>query len=481
MLRRLTAVAVALLMLPAGTEAATTFGPAIGTVTGGNTCDLAGTPFDSGDGTAPAADDGCVLVNENGASTTAHSPVSGVVVLWRARTSSATGVPMRLRLLRATAGTAQSGFSPLIFAGTSATATVTSGAVVDIPTRLPIQAGDQLGLESVGSAQLYFQTPSTGIQGRGFSGVPDGHRGAEAQYSSPIRNQLGAPVQVVIESDADSDGFGDETQDQCTGSAGTLAGCKPGTITGTVANGAGATVYIDANANGAPDAGEQQSTADSGGAYSLGSLRPGTYAVRVQPTAMTTCDPGCQQSVTVNQDTKTANFTLFAAPAAAPAPGPAVSGNGGSAGQPAPARDTTAPVLSPLTLTHTRFAINRAGAVLAKVKPAKGTVLRFTTSEAGTGTFTISSVKAGRKIGRRCAAPGARPVPAAKRCTRTSPVAGFSAAAASGRNAVAFSGRVKLGAATKSLSAGRYRLALTIADAARNRSNVASATFTIIR
>src|SRR5207247_749610 len=42
----------------------------------------------------------------------------------------------------------------------------------------------------------------------------------------------------------------------------------------------GRTVYVDANGNGVLDAGERSASTDSGGAYSLTNLSPGTYRVR---------------------------------------------------------------------------------------------------------------------------------------------------------------------------------------------------------
>src|SRR5439155_21578407 len=43
---------------------------------------------------------------------------------------------------------------------------------------------------------------------------------------------------------------------------------------------AGRVVYLDANANGANDAGETQATTDASGNYTFTGLAPGTYTVR---------------------------------------------------------------------------------------------------------------------------------------------------------------------------------------------------------
>jgi hypothetical protein len=46
---------------------------------------------------------------------------------------------------------------------------------------------------------------------------------------------------------------------------------------------------------------------------------------------------------------------------------------------------------------------------------------------------------------------------------------------------VAFSGRIKIGSRTKSLSPGRYAIELIVTDAARNASNRVRAIFTIVK
>lgn len=116
--------------------------------------------------------------------------------------------------------------------------------------------------------------------------------------------------------------------------------------------------------------------------------------------------------------------------------------------------DGTAPVLSGASLSHTRFRVARTRTALAaSARAPRGTVLRFSSSEAGGLTIAVSRAR-----------PGARPLAT---LTRTIAV---------GRGRLAFSGR--LGA--KPLRPGRYRLSVTVTDAAGNTSRASRLPFAIL-
>jgi len=130
-----------------------------------------------------------------------RAPGDGVLVRWRVKSGSA-GNAVALRILRPAAGTSSAGV------GRSAGATTTTG-IAEAGTRLPIRAGDGIGLDINASAIVWATTPlASGIAWS--SGLPEG-----ATAPGVARQDRELLVQAVLEADADRDGFGDETQDGC--------------------------------------------------------------------------------------------------------------------------------------------------------------------------------------------------------------------------------------------------------------------------
>jgi hypothetical protein len=99
---------------------------------------------------------------------------------------------------------------------------LTPSVVNTFQTRLPVKAGDVLGNNSKSPADnaSYFPAP-----GESFielqPGLADGQTGTFALGADPLRLNISA----VLEPDADQDGFGDETQDQCATNATTQGPC----------------------------------------------------------------------------------------------------------------------------------------------------------------------------------------------------------------------------------------------------------------
>jgi hypothetical protein len=90
-------------------------------------------------------------------------------------------------------------------------------------TRIPIQAGDRIGL--VGHSEigtLLCETVSEIGHYGGFEGSAT--TGATVPYLE-TSGKVRIPAVGVIEPDADGDGYGDETQDKCPQSAATQAAC----------------------------------------------------------------------------------------------------------------------------------------------------------------------------------------------------------------------------------------------------------------
>jgi Divergent InlB B-repeat domain len=136
--------------------------------------------------------------------------------------------------------------------------------------------------------------------------------------------------------------------------------------------------------------------------------------------------------------------------------------------------DVTAPAISRLRLSPTRFRAARSGAALVA---AVGTRLSLTLSEAATVTFRVNRLAPGRRVGGRCVRPTALNRGAA-RCTRTVPLRGrIVRQLAAGSTQLRYRGRL----AGRRLRPGRYVISARARDAAGNSSAVRRVSFTIVR
>jgi hypothetical protein len=145
--------------------------------------------------------------------------VTGVVVRWRVRTEGpAPGVSIALRVVQGRTGLGRSAFESM---------TSQAPGIVTFAARLPVTAGDRLGVDMIvpagatsapiargttSNAELDRWQPSLGI---GETRPPNNDKRYELLLNADI------------EPDADADGWGDETQDGCRGTAGTADGCPP--------------------------------------------------------------------------------------------------------------------------------------------------------------------------------------------------------------------------------------------------------------
>jgi hypothetical protein len=152
------------------------------------------------------------------------SPIDGVIVRWRVKEgSNVAGEVLNLRVLRPVGGGA------FVGAGTSAPG-VTSGPVVieTFETRLPIQAGDRIGLDAVYGHINVANGEFAGFFSRWFPALSEGGVGTPPGGGFP-----GALlVNADIEPDTDCDGFGDETQDAAIDPNGCDTSPPETTITG---------------------------------------------------------------------------------------------------------------------------------------------------------------------------------------------------------------------------------------------------------
>jgi hypothetical protein len=159
------------------------------------------------------------------------SPVSGVLVSVRVRTTGGGGSGV-VRVLRQIS---HPDASTYVFRNTSPEIPVsvlgdltTSGHVTEVQTRRPIAAGDRLGLR--------YDDPSGNIIGTwndstadpraecAYTGTPH-DVDFDLAYSTFLCNHNPILAQGTVESDADGDGFGDDTQDACPTSGATHGAC----------------------------------------------------------------------------------------------------------------------------------------------------------------------------------------------------------------------------------------------------------------
>ncbi len=155
------------------------------------------------------------------------APDDGVVVRWRVKVGEATS-PVALRITRPGVSDTRTA------AGTGPTVTPPINATTPYEVRLPIQSGDGLGLDCCADPDpthlAYFFAPTASADT--FTWNPrllDGEPARSGGLFSPDELLINAD----IEPDADHDGFGDETQDQCPTDATTAGACpSPATPTG---------------------------------------------------------------------------------------------------------------------------------------------------------------------------------------------------------------------------------------------------------
>jgi len=141
----------------------------------------------------------------------------GVITSWSHRGKSGTAGSGRLQLWGEVVAGEQ-----YILAGRSALASFSPGVVNSFPTRIRVNGGERLGLGVIGGA---------GCAGSG-TGIIGGLGDANPAVGETRSVDAGLPnllinVAAILEPDADDDGFGDETQDQCPGDAGQRNGCPP--------------------------------------------------------------------------------------------------------------------------------------------------------------------------------------------------------------------------------------------------------------
>ena len=233
--KRLTTLALSLVagltLLPAAGQAATVFGSPLRHSPDSSDCQMIG-PCTVVAFTEPN------LTDPLGENYSGGAPVDGVITKFRiyANTPSSTQVTFRVANINRPDPMDQS--SALASAvGTGPTVTIQhteEPEIHEFPGRLPVKKGEQLAIDATEVEANYSQ----GCDHCSYVFAPSLVDGSGARGSLESTNQL--LVQATIEPDADGDGFGDETQDQCPTQKTTQGPCDntPPAVSGLgVANG----------------------------------------------------------------------------------------------------------------------------------------------------------------------------------------------------------------------------------------------------
>ena len=142
----------------------------------------------------------------------ATAPADGVIVRWRARATFGAG--LSLLVMRPSDG------GTFVEAARSPYGTYLGNSPIQsIDDRLSVRAGDRLGLATGG------QIPTMGALGA-LAAMGDGERlGMLEPSEGTALDGYRLLVQADIEPDADKDGYGDVSQDECPGDSTRHAGC----------------------------------------------------------------------------------------------------------------------------------------------------------------------------------------------------------------------------------------------------------------
>jgi hypothetical protein len=201
-------MAVGLLLLPAAGQAApTVFGSRLKNAPSQNDCEQFFGPCTIASFIHPS--------EPNGDPYSGGAPVAGVITKFRVYVSAATPGSLKLQLAevsRPNPMDQSAAIASIVAAAPSVTIRPTpeEPEIEEFSTRLPVKVGQQLAVESSEKINVTYQSG-----GEQFSYLfsPPLIAGGGPSTSHQSTGEL--LVQASIEPDADGDGFGDETQDQC--------------------------------------------------------------------------------------------------------------------------------------------------------------------------------------------------------------------------------------------------------------------------
>jgi uncharacterized repeat protein (TIGR01451 family) len=353
---------------------------------------------------------------------------------------------------------------------------------------IPIAAGEHLGMTGFAGSSAMGCIEATGNSSdavRVCCSMPGETVMGDNTFLGELPNTK-ADVRAVVEPDADGDLYGDETQDSCPGTAAVHTGACPADISVTKTAspepvGVGGTLTYTITVR-------NVSPADPASNVAVNDPLPASVTFKSSATSQGLCSGTATVacSLGVLAPGGSATVTIAVTPTAA---GPLANtatatgtDDGNAANNTATARSTvnagTAPVLTKVRMTPTRFAVDGGGApkTVVGTRAKKGTTFRYTLSEAARVRFVIHRQRPGRKRGKVCQKP-TKSNRRGKRCTRYVKRGAFAQQSTAGANTRKWSG--KLG--KKPLQRGRYRATLTARDAAGNVSRPKRIRFRIVR
>jgi hypothetical protein len=465
----------------------------------------------------------CAVVQSQDSGPDAYTaPADGVITRYTTRSGTVLTAADRFRLLVLTPGPALEW--KLVAAGEQqgwpGTAPAFQNYPLDFGARVPIKAGQHLGIESHMAGGNWFYSYTTGNALDAEYTLPGVTNVGETSFGASGFSANRINLQATVEADSDNDGFGDESQDLCVGTVGSAAGC-PGTVLGSPLTNAlnagwnadttvmqktlpGATLAAPADGVilhwGAK--GSASSTTDrlqilrqNGAGYdvvarsaavsqmfSTNSIIGG--ATRIPVRAGDRIGMGSTGSVPTWSDTSTANELTSWVPQVAAVGGhvevPTSSNNSellfGAVFEPdadhdnygdisedaCPSDPTTQgacviPVISGLKLTPNNFRVNSKGAVLSAASVKKGSKISLVLTRASKVSLMVSLKFAGRNVGGNCVKQNSTNKSKHK-CPYYRMVHTFSRDLPLGASKFAYSGRYKKGSKKKSLKPGIYRL-----------------------
>jgi hypothetical protein len=152
------------------------------------------------------------------------APFAGVITSWSFQSSSGGGQsPLALKV-----GRSAGGGNFTIVGESDGQLIPDQDAFFTFPVRISVQAGDLIGTNAAPPSVFLCTRSATGYVVQQGPFGEDVAVGSMAPFTPMNDQQL--DVSATLEPDADSDGFGDETQDKCVGTPGTANGC-PSAVT----------------------------------------------------------------------------------------------------------------------------------------------------------------------------------------------------------------------------------------------------------
>jgi hypothetical protein len=149
-----------------------------------------------------------------------RAPSRGVITSWSAMANASVNRTLKLLVLRFNGGDSYN-----VIARDGPRTLALTNQLNTFPVQIPIEAGDQIGNYSPDGQPAGLSSGLfTGVAGE-LVRTDDGEPGAVFTWDASNYASNRVNVAATLEPDADSDGFGDETQDQCPSLAATQGVC----------------------------------------------------------------------------------------------------------------------------------------------------------------------------------------------------------------------------------------------------------------